>query len=194
MNIDEILAKGKENWTIEESVFVDYMYALYQENGAQIKPNQMLPSGRFLHNPAQKTLPSGADMAAKLIKNATQNAADWVKGMETPSRDPIKAALDAKEKYYNNLALAKEKGLWEKNLAKSSHAEIVAVVKALGSGVISNGINARKPKIIAAFNELQPKLQAVSNAIQALPNDTQAANTQRMVQNLELMRKIKEGP
>ena len=191
--LSEILAKPKSEWTLTESVFVDYMYALTSNNGAQIKPNQVLPSGRFLHNPAQKTIKSADRMAADLIKNAGQRGAEWLEGLKNPSRDPIKAAIDSKEKYKNNTMKALQEGRWEKNLAKVTHADIVKVAEALGTTVFTQGISAREGKIKSAMSELQPKLQAVSNAIQNLPNATEADRDKRVLENLKMMRKIASG-
>lgn len=191
--LSEILAKPRGDWTTSEATFVDYMYALTSNNGSQILPYQTLPSGRFLHNPAQKTLKSADKMASDLISNAAQRGSQWQEGISNPSRDPIKAALDSKEKYKNNVMAALQSGKWERNIAKVSHADIVKTVTALGSGVYTQGISARADKIKAAFAELQPKLQAVSNAIQALPNGTDADREKRMLENLKLMRKIGSG-
>jgi len=193
LNLDEILTKPKGSWTLEESVFVDYMYALHSENGAQIQPFQTLPSGRYLHNPAQKTLKSAAQMAADLLEGAKNAGDKWNRGMHNPKRDPIKAALDNEEKMKNNTMMALQEGKWKRNLAKVTHADIIKVVEKLGTGVYTAGVDARADKIAMAMNELQPKLQAVSNAIQALPSGTDGDREKRMVENLKLMRKIASG-
>ena len=187
---NSIMEKGKESWTAEDAAFIDYIFCLTQNAGGQIQPYQTLPSGNYLHNPAQKTIKSGADMATDLINNAGQRGDAWMKGMANPSRDPIKAALDSEAKYDNNTKKALAEKKWSKALAKVSHADIMKTVNKLGSSVFTTGLAAREDKVKAAFNELQPKLQAVSNAVQAMPNGTDADREARMVSNLKLMRKI----
>ena len=100
---NSIMEKPKTDWTAEDASFVDYVFCLTQNDGGQIKPYQTLPSGNYLHNPAQKTIKSGASMASDLIKHAGERGAEWQEGMRNPSRDPVKAALDNVEKYKNFL-------------------------------------------------------------------------------------------
>jgi len=193
VDINEILAKPQSEWSLEESVFVDYIYSLTSQNGSQIPPNQTMPSGRFLHNPAQKTIKSADKWATEQIDGAKNNAEKWKTNIATPSRDPIKSAIDAEDKWKNNLTKAMNSGKWERNLGKKTLADITATVNALGSTVFSQGVAARETKIRSKVGELQPKIQAVSNAIQALPNATEGDRDNRVLQNVKLMRKIGEG-
>lgn len=191
--LNEIMAIPKAEWTQEQALFVDYVFCLTQNDGGQIKPYQSLPSGNYLHNPAQKTIKSGADMAKDLIEHAAQRGKEWQEGMNNPSRDPVKAALDNIDKYKNNVKLALEQGKWEKNLGKVTHADIMKTVNALGPDVFTEGIAARKDKITSAMQTLQPKLQAVSNAVQAMKSGTEKEREDRMLANLKLMRQIGSG-
>lgn len=190
---ESIMAKPQNEWTLEDKAFIDYVYCLTQNDGNQIMPYQQLPSGNYLHNPAQKTIKSGADMAKDLIKHAGERGQDWQDGMRNPSRDPVKAAMDNVEKYKNNVKKALESGKWERNLSKITHADIMKTVDKLGPSVFTDGIAAREDKITAAMNVLQPKLQAVSNAVQAMKSGTETEREQRMLANLKLMRKIGES-
>ena len=190
---NEIMAKPQGSWTQEEISFIDYVYCLTQNDGAQIKPFQTLPSGRVLHNPAQKTIKSADKMASSLIKNAGERGDDWLAGMNSPSRDPVKAAIDNEAKMENNWKAAQANHKWKKNLEKVTHADIMAVVNKLGATVFTSGLAAREDKIKKAMGELQPKLQAVSNTVQAMPSGTDAEREKRMVENLKLMRKIGSG-
>jgi len=190
---NDIMARDPASWTLEEKTFIDYVFCLTQNQGGQIQPYQTLPSGNKLLNPEQKTLISGADMAAKLIKNAGDRGQAWLDGLSKPKRDPIKSAIANEGKMETNWKKAQANHKWAKNLGKVTHADIVKVATKLGPGVFTDGIAARPDKINAAFTDLQPKLQAVSNAIQSMPSATEADNDKRVLENLHLMRKIGSG-
>jgi hypothetical protein len=138
-------------------------------------------------NPVTKKVPSGAKMAEKLVKRATAAAEDWVEGVKHPSRDPIEAAIAAKDKFVDRLTTAIKEGRWEGGLKKVTHADIVKVVDKLGSRVFSDGLEARSDKIIKVFNELQPMFQSVSDTIQAMPDKTDADREKRLLTARKLM-------
>jgi hypothetical protein len=138
-------------------------------------------------NPVTKKVPSGAKMAEKLIKRASAAADDWLQGVKNPSRDPVEAALAAKDKFVDRLTTALKEGRWEGGLKKVSHADIVKVVDKLGSGVFSSGLEARSDKITKTFNELQPLFQSVSDTIQSMPDKTDADREKRLLTARKLM-------
>jgi hypothetical protein len=138
-------------------------------------------------NPVTKKVPTGAKMAEKLVKRASAAADDWVNGVKNPSRDPIEAALAAKDKFVDRLTTAIKEGRWEGGLKKVSHADIVKVVDKLGSGVFSSGLEARSDKITKTFNELQPLFQSVSDTIQSMSDKTDADREKRLLSARKLM-------
>jgi hypothetical protein len=138
-------------------------------------------------NPVTKKVKSPDRWAKQQIENAVSAANDWLDGVKNPSRNPIEAALDKKDKWVDRLQTAIKDGKWEKNLKKVSHAEIVAVAEKLGSGVYSNGVSAREDKIKKRVGELQPLVQAVSDTIQAMPDKTDADREKRLVSARKLM-------
>lgn len=149
--------------------------------------NVTLPSGRFLHNPAKRRVKDAGRWAQQQIANATASSADWLDGVRNPARDPIQAAIDAKQKYLNNFAEAVKQDKWAKNLRKSSHSEIVAVAQAVGESGYTTGITARSAKIARVIGELQPLAQSVSDAIQAMPDATIADREKRLLEAKRLM-------
>lgn len=152
--------------------------------------NIPLPSGNYLHNPAKRTVKSASRWASQQIKNAVAGAADWQDGIHNPSRDPIKAAIDAEKKWENNTTQAIKDKKFVKGLQGKSLSDITTVVDKLGSGVFSAGIEARESKITEKVNNLQPKVQAVSDAIQAMPDDTPDNRKNRLLAARELMLKV----
>ena len=146
-----------------------------------------LSSGNVLHNPVMKKVISADKWKDKQIKRAVAAADDWLEGVKAPSRDPIEAAIAAKAKMIDKHAAAIKAGKWEKNLKKSSAAEIVDIVTKLGSGVYSAGVEARDKKISRVTSELQPLAQGVSDTIQAMPDGTDAEREKRLTSARKLM-------
>jgi len=138
-------------------------------------------------NPVTKKVPSGDKMATKLINRATVAAEDWLAGIKNPSRNPIEAALDAKDKWSDRLSQAMKDGKWEAGLKKVTHADIVAIAEKLGPKVFTEGLEAREAKIKKVFNELQPLFQSVSDTIQSMSNKTDADREKRLLQARKLM-------
>ena len=166
---------------------VEAFHLLVELRSQGIDPKEV---GVVPGNPVTKKVPSGAKMAEKLVKRASVAGDDWVEGIKNPSRDPIEAALAAKDKFIDRLTAALKAGKWDAGLKRTSHAEIVKVVEALGSTVYTSGVEARKAKITKVFNELQPLFQSVSDTIQAMPDKTDADREKRLLMARKLMLEI----
>lgn len=141
----------------------------------------MLPSGHILHNPAQRTVKSGTEQAKRLVQNAQANATNWEHGVLNPSRSPTQAALEAEGKWKSNMMAAINEGRFGKGIRKTSDEEIKETARKVGAAGYSAGVGARESKIARVFNELQPLQQAVSNTIQAMPQDTESQREARLL-------------
>jgi hypothetical protein len=161
--------------------FFNALAEMYQ-SGQDPKAMGIIPS-----NPVTKKVKSPDRWAKQQIENAVSAAGDWLDGVKNPSRNPIEAALDKKDKWVDRLTTAIKDGKWEKNLKKVSHSEIVAVAEKLGTGVYSSGVSAREDKIKKRVGELQPLVQAVSDTIQAMPDKTDADREKRLISARKLM-------
>lgn len=141
-------------------------------------------------NPVTKKVKSPDRWAKQQIDNATAAASDWLDGVKNPSRNPIEAALDKKDKWVDRLQSAIKDDKWAKNLKKVSHSEIVAVAEKLGTSVYASGVSAREDKIKKRVAELQPLVQAVSDTIQAMPDKTDAEREKRLISARKLMLEV----
>lgn len=167
---------------------LDYLLSHPQPGGQPAY--SYLPSGRYLHNPAKKTVKSGDAMATKLITNAVAGSAGWVEATLNPSRDPIDAAIGAEAKHKANTERALREGRFKKGLMTVDKSAMRDTITKVGGGALAAGVQARESKIRKKFNELQPKLQSLSDTIQSMPNDNDAANEARVVAAVRGMRKI----
>lgn len=146
-----------------------------------------LSSGTVLHNPVVKKVITAEKWKDKQVKRAVAAGDEWLEGVKNPSRDPIAAAIAARAKMIDRHAAAMKAGKWKRNLEKSSHAEIVGIVEKLGTGVYTSGVEARDAKIKRVVDEIQPLVQSVSDAIQALPDGTDAEREKRLTSARKLM-------
>jgi len=138
-------------------------------------------------NPITKKVRPPDRWVARQVSKAEAAGADWLEGVRSPSRDPIKAAIDAKDKFMDRLMAALKAGFWEKGLEKVSHSDIVRIVEALGDRVYTEAFAPRRFKIEKVVRELQPLVQSVSDAIQTMPDKTDADREKRLLTARRLM-------
>ena len=138
-------------------------------------------------NPVTKKVPSADKMASKLVKRVSVAGDDWLSGIQNPSRNPIEAALAAKDKWVDRLTTAIKEGRWEGGLKKTSLDEIIRTAQKLGPRVFTEGVSAREDKIKKVFTELQPLFQSVSDAVQSMPDKTDADREKRLLTARRLM-------
>lgn len=180
----ELLKKKMENreLTAEEAVNVFHALAeVYTTIGLDVR-DAIVPG-----NPVTKKVIPPERWKDKLIKRATAAASDWIEGIKSPSRDPVKAAIEADAKWKDRVMQAIKEDRRKKALEKVSHADIVAVVEKLGERAFVDGITAREAKIAKRIAELQPLVQAVSDAIQSMPDATDADREKRLLMARRLM-------
>jgi len=143
--------------------------------------------GLIPDNPVTKKVKSPDRWASQQIKNAQDAADDWLDGVKNPSRNPIEAAIAAKDKWEDRLKQAIADKKFEKGLAKSSPAEIIEIATKVGSSAYSTGVGARETKIKRVVNELQPLVQAVSDSIQSMSDKTDGDREKRLTSARKLM-------
>lgn len=121
------------------------------------------------------------EWAEKQTRNAAAAAADWLKNVLRPRRDPIKAAIAAAPKRKEKLMASLEQGKWEKAMAKVDEDLMFETIKAVGSESYRRGVTARKAKVVARAKELQPMVIALKNEIAAMPDVTDADREARLL-------------
>lgn len=176
---------------MDDSTIKDFHALADAYTTGKVRPEDMvnvtLPSGRFLHNPAKRRVKDSSRWASQQVDNAVASAADWLSGVQNPARDPIAAAIDSKAKWANRLQAAISADSFAKGLRKSSLSEIQSIAAAVGPEGFSRGLEARRAKVARVVGELQPLSQAVSDAIQALPDATDADRAKRLAEARRLM-------
>ena len=137
--------------------------------------------------PARNPGPDGASMAEKYLRNTANATGDYVRGVQNPRRNPKQAALAAAGKWQNQVQKAIQEGRFAKGVQRYDEAEAVRAATADGGAAYAAGIQKRAGKVQAAMQRLAPLLAAVSQSVQALPQDTDAQREQRLLQARKMM-------
>ena len=146
----------------------DFYAALH---GREIAP------GVHVQNPG----PDANRMTDKYMRRTAGAAQDYVTGMQNPRRDPVQAAVKAAGKYANRVQEAIRDGSYEKGVRSQNYAEAVAVATGDGGAAYTAGIAKRESKVSRTFADLAPRMGALSQAIQNMPQDTEAQREQRLL-------------
>ena len=135
-------------------------------------------SGLIIHNPG----PDPTVMAERYARNTQGAAQSYVEGMQRPKRDPKQAALAARGKWAGRVQEAVANDSYAKGVSKADYQEAVAIAISDGGSAYVNGTQKRLAKVARVFQELAPLLAGVQQAIQAMPQDTDAQREQRLLQ------------
>jgi len=181
--VEELKKKmERKELSVDEAIAVfDALSTVYQEYGLDVR-DDLVPN-----NPVTKKVLSPDKWKERLIKRATAAADDWIEGIKNPSRDPIKASIEADAKWKDRTQQAMKEDRRKKALEKVSLSDIIAVVEKLGTRAFVDGVIARESKIAKRIAELQPLVQAVSDAIQAMPDATDSDREKRLLMARRLM-------
>jgi len=164
------------NDPITASVLLGDLFSEDPEFYAALHGRELAP-GVHIQNPG----PDPARMTEKLIRRAQGAAGDYVEGMRNPRRDPVAAAKRAAGKWANRLQEAINNRSYEKGVGSQDYAEAVRIATEDGGSAYTQGVAKRASKIARVYQDLAPRLGAVSQAIQAMPQDTEAQREQRLL-------------
>lgn len=110
--------------------------------------------------------------------------------IDMPRKDPIKAAIDAEDKWAARVKEAADKGLRKKRLMKVSADEWNSYAHAF-SGRLVEGVTKREAKVKEFVDAWSPKLQSHLSRIDGLPAVTDADMETRMLENLRGLKALK---
>jgi len=140
-------------------------------HGREIAP------GVHINNPG----PDSAKTAAKLVARATAATAEYVDGMRNPRRNPVEAAQRAAPKWANKVQQAIQNGSYAKGVQKQNYQEAVDIATSDGGASFAAGISKRQAKIQRVHADLMPRLGALSQSIQNMPQGTDGERINRLL-------------
>ena len=111
-------------------------------------------------------------------------------GIDNPKKDPIKAAIDAEDRWAERIKEAIEKGLRKKKLQKVTAEEWNTYGHAFADRLVP-GVVKREPKVAAFIDAWHPKLLSHLSKIDAMPAVTDADMEARMIENLRGLKALK---
>lgn len=140
-------------------------------HGREIAP------GVHIQNPG----PDASMMSRRYQEGVGNAATRYVEGMQNPRRDPVQAALRAEGKYKTKVIEAANEGRYGVGVRNQNYAEGVQAATSDGGTAYVSGAQRRQAKVERAFNRLAPMLGGVSQAIQAMPQDTDQQREARLI-------------
>jgi len=126
-------------------------------------------------------VPEAADWGQSMADGAVAKGEKWFARVKTPKKDPIKAAIAAKGKYKDKVTESLAQDRFARGLAQVDEDEMYATIEAGGAAAFTSGIERRRGKITKKIEKLRPKVLALANAIDAMPDTTDAQREARMV-------------
>lgn len=156
------------------------------------KVAETIDNGLGISAPADLTLPdnpvttgsrvkSAADWADKMVTNASAAGPAWLKGVLSPKKHPIEAAIAADGKRKARLAEAERDGSWLAAMKRVDVDEMYRTIEEIGESAYVAGIQARKGKIVNKIGKLQPLVEGLAKVIDAMPQDTDQQREARML-------------
>jgi hypothetical protein len=158
-----------------------------RQAGVDLSKGAVLSDGTVIHNPVTKKVIPPDKWVSKQIERAKAGAADWKNNYIEKIDLMLAAGKEAEDKWADKMSTAIKEKRRLKGLEKVSPADVRATVEALGDKVFTEGIEARQNKIKKIVSELQPLVQAVSDAIRSMPDKTDADREKRLIAARRLM-------
>ena len=121
------------------------------------------------------------EWAEKQTSRASAAASEWEKNVQRPRRDPIKAAIAAKEKRKEKLRESLDQDKWAKAMAKVDEDMMYDTIRKRGAAAFRSGVEDRKAKVAARAKELQPLVAGLKKEIEAMPDVTDADREARLL-------------
>lgn len=140
-------------------------------HGREIAP------GVHIQNPG----PDPARMTERLLRKVSGAGQDYVTGMQNPRRDPKAAALRAEGKWANKVQEAITRKSYGAGIRNYDQAEAVSIATGDGGSAYTAGVAKRAAKIARVHQRLAPLLGGVSQAIQAMPQDSDGQREARLI-------------
>jgi hypothetical protein len=134
-------------------------------------------TGITLQNPG----PDATRMASKYQAKVAAAAGDYVYGVQNPKRDFKQAAVAANGKWKNRVQEAVTQDRFARAMSQVDSAEAIATAISDQGAAYTAGAAKRQAKVGRVYSRLAPMLGAVSQAVQAMPQDTDAQRAQRLL-------------
>lgn len=150
---------------------------------AEKNPEALPGFGEEMGNPITLAprIPEAAEMADKMVANASNAGQRWLDNTLRPRKDPIAGMKKAGGKYKKRVEEALADDRWMKGVNQIDENEMYETIRQVGAGAFTNGINARKGKITRKLEKMRPLMVALTATLDAMPTDTDQQREQKMI-------------
>lgn len=179
---DQIL---QENTPEDAAIILGDLFSDSPEFYAALHGQEIAP-GVHISNPG----PDPARMTRRYISGVSATPDRYVEGMQNPRRNPVEAAIRAKGKWANRVQEAIQRDSYAGGVRAQDYTEAVRIATEDGGQAFVAGATKREAKVSRVYSRLAPLLAGVSQAIQAMPQDTDAQRSQRLLKARELMKNV----
>jgi len=124
---------------------------------------------------------SAEEWAEKQVKRASDAASEWLKNVQRPRRDPLKAAVAANAKRTQKVKESLDQDKWAKAMAKVNEDTMYETIRKRGESAYRAGVEDRAAKVLERAKELQPMVAALKTSIDAMPDVTDADREKRLL-------------
>jgi len=159
-------------------LFSQVLDTVDQSLGVSAEADLTLPDNPVTPGPRVK---SAEAWAKKMVTNAVAAGPAWRAGVLSPRKNPIEAAIAANGKRKERLAEAEREERWLHSMQRVDVDEMYRTIEEIGEAAYTQGIAARKGKIVNKISKLQPLVEALAKTIDAMPQDTSQQREARMI-------------
>lgn len=161
-----------------EGVFSEIVDRVVAQTGVAAKADLSLPDNPV--TPGSRVIDPAA-WAEKQVARATAASGDWLKGVLSPRKNPIQAAIAANGKRKQRLAQAEQEERWLHSMERVDVDEMYHTIEAIGQQAYEQGIAARQGKITSKIGRLQPLVAALAAVLDKMPQDTDQQREAKMI-------------
>lgn len=161
-------------------------FAAHPEEALKLEGN---PHG----NPIQigQALPTVEEWVDDMVTGAKNNSSRWKRKALRPRKNPLQAALAAKEKYLSNMKASLDAGTWEASMGAAKLEDYANGIEMGGESRYSSGIDKGRQKATRKIGALRAYMLETQDTVDSMPVGSKEERNAKVLANLERMRAAK---
>lgn len=161
-----------------DDLFSDILSAVADKTGVADQADLTLPDNPV--SPGNRVVDADA-WADKMVDRAISASGEWLKGVLSPRKHPIEAAIAADGKRKQRLEEAEREGRWKAAMERVDVDAMYDTIEKVGQSAYSAGLEARRAKVKGKIAKLQPLVLSLAKTIDSMPQDTDQQREARML-------------
>lgn len=161
-----------------EALFGEIVDRVVAQTGGNAPADLTLPDNPV--TPGERVI-SAEDWASKQVSRAQAASGDWLKGVLSPRKNPVQAAIAANGKRKQRLAQAEQEERWLHSMERVDVDAMYHTIETIGQQAYEQGIAARQPKVAGKVARLRPLVAALAATLDKMPQDTDQQREAKMI-------------